>query len=314
MNCEWVKENVTLYLYNELADDARHELEQHCQRCVDCSRELESVRQFQTKMTALPQLEVSPNLLALSRVRLSEALESEVQATGWKRFVFDPTSWFRQFKFSPALAMLVFMVGFGGGIGTMYRYAGQTPMSPLPDGVKTEQHELQEASIASIQNIQVDPNSNQVEIKYNRSYPEKVSGNINDPEVQRLLLYAARNNYNSGLRMDSVDLLTKNAESQDVREALTYSLRYDNNPGVRLKALEGLSSAVREDVRVRNAVLDALLNDSNPGVRLGALHALEPARADTSVRQALRQLAKEDPNDSIRTQSRRVLATMPEID
>jgi len=114
--------------------------------------------------------------------------------------------------------------------------------------------------------------------------------------------------------MDSVDLLTKNPESQDVREALTYSLRYDNNPGVRLKALEGLSSAVREDVRVRNAVLDALLNDSNPGVRLGALHALEPARADTSVRQALRQLAKEDPNDSIRTQSRRVLATMPEID
>jgi anti-sigma factor RsiW len=314
MNCEWVKENVTLYLYNELADDARHELEQHCQRCVECSGELESVRQFQTKMTALPQLEVSPNLLALSRVRLSEALESEVQVTGWKRFVFDPTGWFRQFKFSPAVAMLVFMVGFGGGIGTMYRYAGQTPMTPLPDGVKTEQHELQEASIASIQNIQVDPNSNQVEIKYNRSYPEKVSGNISDPEVQRLLLYAARNNYNSGLRMDSVDLLTKNAESQDVREALTYSLRYDNNPGVRLKALEGLSAAVREDVRVRNAVLDALLNDSNPGVRLGALHALEPARADTSVRQALRQLAKEDPNDSIRTQSRRVLATMPEID
>jgi len=312
MNCEWVKENVILYLYNELADDARHEMEQHCQRCVDCSGELESVRQFQTKMTALPQLEVSPNLLALSRVRLSEALESEVQATGWKRFVFDPTSWFRQFKFSPALAMLVFMVGFGGGIGTMYRYAGTNPI-PVPSGVP-EQHPEQEASIASIQIIQVDPTSNQVEIKYNKTFPETRRGNINDPVVQKLLLYAARNNYNSGVRMDSVDLLTKDASSQDVREALTYSLRYDNNPGVRLKALEGLSSAVRDDVRVRNAVLDALLNDSNPGVRLGALHALEPARADTSVRQALRQLAKEDPNDSIRTQSRRVLATMPEID
>ncbi len=313
MNCEWVKENVTLYLYNELADDARHELEQHCQRCVDCSRELESVRQFQTKMMALPQLEVSPNLLALSRVRLSEALETEVQVTGWKRFVFDPTGWFRQFKFSPALAMLVFMVGFGGGIGTMWRYSNNGVLPP-PQNIEQEQHPEQEASIASIQNIQVDPTSNQVEIKYNKTFPETRRGNINDPAVQKLLLYAARNNYNSGVRMDSVDLLTKDASSQDVREALTYSLRYDNNPGVRLKALEGLSSAVRDDVRVRNAVLDALLNDSNPGVRLGALHALEPARADTSVRQALRQLAKEDPNDSIRTQSRRVLATMPEID
>jgi hypothetical protein len=314
MNCEWVKENVTLYLYNELADDARHELEQHCQRCVECSGELESVRQFQAKMTALPQLEVSPNLLALSRVRLSEALESEVQVSGWKRFIFDPTSWFRQFKFSPAVAMLVFMFGFGGGIFTMWRYGGNNSVLPAPQNYTPEQHQPQEASIASIQNIQVDPSSNKVEINYNKTFPEKVTGNINDPEVQKLLLYAARNNYNSGVRMDSVDLLTKDASSQDVREALTYSLRYDNNPGVRLKALEGLSSAVREDVRVRNAVLDALLNDSNPGVRLGALHALEPARADTSVRQALQQLAKEDPNDSIRTQSRRVLATMPEID
>ncbi len=30
MNCDWVQENICLYLYNELADDARHELEQHC--------------------------------------------------------------------------------------------------------------------------------------------------------------------------------------------------------------------------------------------------------------------------------------------
>jgi len=27
MKCEWVKENVLLYVYNELADDARYELE-----------------------------------------------------------------------------------------------------------------------------------------------------------------------------------------------------------------------------------------------------------------------------------------------
>ena len=314
MNCEWVKENVTLYLYNELADDARHELEQHCQRCIDCSGELESVRQFQEKMTTLPQMVVSPNLLTLSRMRLSEALESEEQVTGWRRFIFDPTSLLRQFKFSPAMAMLVFIAGFGGGTFTMWRYSGTNGIIPPSPNVQVEQHPAQEASIGSIQNIQVNPDSNQVEIKYNKTFPERYSGNINDPEVQKLLLYAARNNYNSGLRMDSVDLLTKTPESQDVREALTYSLRYDNNPGVRLKALEGLGPVVRDDVRVRNAVLDALLNDSNPGVRLGALHALETARADTSVRQALQQLAKEDPNDSIRTQSRRVLASMPEID
>ncbi len=33
MNCEWVQKNTALYLYDELADDARHELEQHIRRC-----------------------------------------------------------------------------------------------------------------------------------------------------------------------------------------------------------------------------------------------------------------------------------------
>jgi len=55
-------------------------------------------------------------------------------------------------------------------------------------------------------------------------------------------------------------------------------------------------------------MLDSLLNDNNPGVRSGALKALEAVRNDTGVRQALAQLAKEDPNQFIREQSGRVLA------
>jgi len=43
-------------------------------------------------------------------------------------------------------------------------------------------------------------------------------------------------------------------------------------------------------------------------------YALEASRADTSVRQALQQLAKDDPNPYIRTESRKMLASMPEID
>ena len=37
MKCEWVRENITLHIYGELADDARHELEQHVERCADCA-------------------------------------------------------------------------------------------------------------------------------------------------------------------------------------------------------------------------------------------------------------------------------------
>jgi len=82
----------------------------------------------------------------------------------------------------------------------------------------------------------------------------------------------------------------------------------------RLKAIEGLGSYVKNDVRVRDAVLEALVNDSNPGLRTQALHLLEPVRADSSVRVVLQKLAENDQNLYIRTQARNVLSQMSEID
>ena len=85
-------------------------------------------------------------------------------------------------------------------------------------------------------------------------------------------------------------------------------------PGVRLKALDGLGDYVAGDLRVRNAVLEALMQDSNPGVRIEAIRLLESVKPDSSVRDAFRQLAQQDEDDYIRRESRRVLATLPELD
>jgi HEAT repeat protein len=112
--------------------------------------------------------------------------------------------------------------------------------------------------------------------------------------------------------MDSVGLLKQRPDDPAVRESLVFSLRSDSNPGVRLKAEEALAPLVKDDVRVRNAMLEALLNDNNPGVRAGALKALAVVPNDTSVHQALAQLAKEDPNEFIRGESSRLLATSAE--
>jgi hypothetical protein len=308
MNCDWVQHNVSLYLYGELADDARHEVEQHIRRCPACAAELSAQQEFQAAMNLLPMEELSANFLAAARMRLQESLETAEQHRAWyHRFVFDPAAWMRQVHFSPALATVLLMIGFGSGVGTMYSVLGGThpPKTTAPV----------EASIAGITSIDHQPNSNKVHINYTRVLPESVEGAMDDPKIQELLSFAAKNNLNnSGVRLNSVDLLTSKPDDPRVREVLTYALRYDSNPGVRLKALDGLGSYVRQDIRVRNAVLEALLNDSNLGVRSGALHALEPVRADSSVRMALQQLAKEDPSAYIRTESQRELSLMPNID
>jgi hypothetical protein len=309
MNCDWVQENVCLYLYDELADDARHEVEQHLQRCKACAAELASQRDFQTEMNVLPVEEPSASFLAAARMRLQESLETVEQQRGWfSRFVFDPTAWLRQVRFSPALAAVLLMVGFGSGVGTMYKILGAGTHTVVPKNTV-------DASIAGITSISRTPNSDKVQIDYNRILPESVEGSINDQKIQDLLTFAARNNINnSGARLGAVEALTSKPDDQQAREALTYALRYDSNPGVRLKALDGLREHVKDDIRVRNAVLEALLNDVNLGVRGGALHALEPVSADSSVRMALQQLAKEDPSDYIRTESQRELSSMPNLD
>jgi hypothetical protein len=310
MKCEWVKENILLYVYNELPDDARYELEQHLARCGDCTAELKSARKFNALLSELPVEEPSPNLVAASRMGLQEALETTKQGGFWQRLVFDPGAWLRQVRFAPALASAIFIVGFAGGIGATYKVVSGG-VSSIASGATSHPAE---SSVMGIQSISQEPGSAQVTIKYNTVSTQEAQGSLNDQRIQQLLLFAARNNYNSGVRMDSVDLLTQQPNDLHVREALIYALRYDSNPGVRLRALDGLSASVKSDSRVRDALLEALMNDSNPGVRTEALHLLEPVRGDSSVRAVLQKLAEKDPNPYIKAEARTVLSQLPEFD
>jgi hypothetical protein len=310
MKCEWVKENVLLYVYNELPDDARYELEQHLARCADCTAELKTTRKFHAMLSELPVEEPSPNLVAASRMRLQEGLETAEQGRFWHRLIFDPAAWLRQIRFAPALAAAIFIVGFAGGIGTTYKLVSGNGASTTSGPVSAPAA----SSITGIQSITQDPGSNHISIKYDTVSTQEAQGSLNDQRIQQLLLFAARNNYNSGVRMDSVDLLTQEPNNTHVREALIYALRYDSNPGVRLKALDGLGAYVKSDPRVRDALLEALVQDSNPGARTEALRLLEPVRADSSVRLVLQKLAESDQNQYIRSQARIMLAQLPEFD
>jgi len=311
MKCEWVRESIVLYVYGELADDARHELEQHVARCEDCAAELKAEQSFHALLSRDRAEDPTPNLLAASRMRLQEALETAHQGAWWHRLAFDPANWLRQVRFSPALASAILILGFAGGVGTTYKvYGTRTPVIPPP----SQNQAPSDASIAGIESVTQNPGSNQISIKYNTVSTQEAQGSLNDQRIQQLLLYAARSNYNSGVRVDSVDLLAQKTNDMQVREALMYALQNDTNPGVRLKSLSALGNYVKDDVNVRDAVLRALVNDTNSGVRIEALRLLEPVKADGSVRGVLMALAAKDQSTYIKSQARTMLAQLPEID
>lgn len=314
MNCDWVKENSFLYAYDELPDDQRIELEQHLNRCAGCAEEAKALRGLRDVMSAVPLLEPSPSLLADSRMKLQEALEIAQQERGWKRWFFDPFAMLGSMKFSPALAAVVLMFGFAGGAAVTYRLAHNTGVTVTPSNNGPAQAPPTQASIAGIRDIQQDPNTNKVSIKYDTLQPQTAEGDLNDQRIQQLLLYAARNNGNTGVRLNSVTLLTQQPNDAKAREALKASLRYDSNPGVRMKALEALAPHIKDDATVRDVVLEVLLHDNNGGVRSLALQTLQPVSADSAVRMELQYLAQKDKDLAIKRQAQAMLYTLPEID
>jgi hypothetical protein len=314
MTCDWTKDNVVFYIYDELADDAKFAFEQHVRHCLGCRRELDAAMEFKSGMASLPVKEVSPSFLAANRMQLQEALEHAEQKRSFlSSFVFDLSGWMHQVKLAPALTAALLMIGFTGGALTTYRMTADRGVGQ-PGGVTQQPASIDTANIAQIESITPQANGNQVQIKFNTLQPQTVNGATNDPLVRQLLLLAARNNRNSSVVLDSLDVLTRSPEDNAVREALVYALRYDKNPGVRLKSLEGLKGYVKDDVHVRDAVIEALLHDGNAGVRQEAIELLDPVKADTSVRSALTVLAERDPNKFIREESKRYLASTPHLD
>src|ERR1051325_5126616 len=153
MNCEWVRENIVLQVYGELADDARHELE--------------AEQDFHALLSQDRAADPTPNLVAASRMRLQEALETAQQGSFWNRLAFDPANWLRQVRFSPALASVILILGFAGGVGTTYEIYGRGPKNdalPIATDGTTPSNS---AAIAGIDSITQVPGTDQVTIKYN---------------------------------------------------------------------------------------------------------------------------------------------------
>jgi len=312
MNCESTKENIVLYVYDELADDAKFEFENHVRQCQGCREELDSSLEFKNDMAALPVQDVSASFLAANRMQLQESLEHAAQSRSFlSSFVFDFAGWMHQIKLAPALTAVLLIIGFAGGVGTTYRMmANRIANPPGPE----QPVYVDAASVANVDSVTPEANSNQVSIKYNTLQSQTTRGSVTDPYIHQLLLLGARNNRNSGVVLDSIDLLSRSAEDNAVREALMYSLRYDKNTGVRLRALDGLKGYVRNDVQVRDAVVEALMHDTNAGIRQEAISLLDPVKADSSVHQAVQVLSERDGDKFIRAESKRYLASTPHLD
>jgi hypothetical protein len=319
MKCEMAQEQIVMWTYGELEDELAAGLERHLSECEACQSEMVGMRGMEDGLALLPVVEPSPNLVAQSRMRLDEALDQERPHGLMTRLRANLFRWTGFMQGAPALAVLLVGVGFvGGDFALRYRIAHQ----PRPVAAVTMTNSTQGA-IANVSGIVQTPNSELVQVKYNRVVPEVMQGSLDDPQIRQLLMMGMRAGTNEGVRTDSVALLAgeckqgheceRTEDGNGVRSALMVSLRYDKDASVRLKALGGLSRYVDKDQRVRDAVLESLMHDANASVRKQAIALLEPVQTDSSVRQVLRTVSTQDENPYIRTASYEALQGAADI-
>ena len=319
MKCDFASESLVLLSYGELPDELAGALEQHLAECPSCQGELESMRLFDEYLAMRPVVELSPNLLAQSRMRLDDALDMIPPHGLLTQLRTNFFRWLGNVQSAPALATLLVGVGFLGGNFT-YRYQVAHEAKPLTTVTSTRQAK---GVIANVTGIVQTPNSELVQVNYNRVVPETMEGSLDSPEIRQLLMVGTNAASTNQVRLNSVALLTSECvaghacqptpDGKGIRHQLMVSLRYDSDPGVRLKALEGLQRFVGQDKHVRDAVADTLMNDPDAQVRKTAIAMLGPVRSDSSVQQVLRTVSARDTNPYIRTASFEALQDVGDI-
>jgi hypothetical protein len=303
-------------------------VETHIARCPACaivvSREARLHRAIASFDQPADSLDPSGLLLAQCRSELAEALDDRQAAAnqqGW-RTVFSPAAWWTVLRdtlvYHPATSMAALVVvGFLAGLaGQRLRVtspASPRPMMTVSSAPKLTEQQLQSAASANVAWVTPsDSRTPMVQVQLMSQAPMNIVGSPEDADVQRALTFVLENGqrFDSGVRMDSLEVLRTRCADPEVRRAVCTAALSDRNPGVRVKALEALQG-FEQDPTVRQTLIEALQNDSNSGVRVEAINLLvsslraegSSGPADPKILGVLRDRVRNDPNKYVRQQS-----------
>lgn len=300
MTCEDARKALPLFLYGELSFDDEERVEAHLENCGTCRGEFAQQKGLHRALDAM-ELEPPPDLLFKSR----EELRRRVGAAGppresfWERLKHGFTIHVHPIPagLQPIGAAALIAMGFFGA-----------RMLPTSTGERTFNSAGLMAPVTSRVRYVEPASSGKVQIVVEETRQRMMSGSVDDQNIQKLLLAAARDPQDPGLRVESVGLLQSRPESAEVRNALLYALQHDTNPGVRLKALDGLKSSAA-DTQVRQVLTQVLLHDENPGVRTQAIDLLIQHKEDRMVG-VLQELMRKEDNGYVRLRCEKALHEM----
>jgi HEAT repeats/Putative zinc-finger len=297
MKCEDARKTLPLFLYGELSFEDEERLEVHIDECDGCRAALAREKALFKSLDAaetIPSAELLAQCRAGLRQRLAHAEPDRVNFWDRIRQGFTIHFHFAPGIMQPAGALAMLLIGFFAARMTPASFLGSFHSAGLVEPPSSRVRYVEPVGSGRVQ-IVVDETTQRV-----------LSGTLEDQSIQRLLLTAAKDPSDAGLRVESVNLLKNRPQSAEVRSALLYAVRHDSNAGVRLKALDGLKDYA-DDPETRQTLTEVLLKDDCPGVRTQVIDLLIQHHADVGV---LQEVMGKEQNGYVRMRCQRALRDM----
>jgi hypothetical protein len=300
MKCEEARESMPLFLYGELSFEDEEWFEMHVDECAQCRDALakqKALFQSLDAAEAIPSAELLDDCRAELHQRLARVKPEQAGFWDKLRQGFSINFHFAPGWMQPVGAVAMLALGFVAARVSPSSGLGSWHAAGLTEPVTSSR-------VRYVEPVE----SGRVQIVVDETRQRVLSGRLEDQSIQRLLLTAAKDPSDAGLRVESVDLLKNRPESAEVRSALLYAVQHDPNAGVRLKALDGLKEFAN-DPETRQTLTQVLLKDDNPGVRTQVIDLLIQHRSEAMVG-VLQELMNKEDNNYIRMRCQKALHEM----
>lgn len=304
------EEMLILYSWNELKKEERIDLERHLLGCDSCKNELAELTKFHEMIKIHFEEELDENVLFEARHELLAEIRNlnrkKFQLKNIWDFLTTPSINSLKLAYSFASAAIIFIAGY------FLFFKGS-------DGVMKPGKELTqiESDVTNLQFISSDFDKGEVEISFNQITPVTLKGNVNDPQIQKVLAQSLIGNENPGVRLKTVNAIQSEktaSASHMLKDALIKAMMYDSNPGVRKEAMNVLCN-LQYDSKIQDAMIYVLQNDKNSGIRIQAINCLDKLSDmqkinDPNTINVLKRKMEEDENSYIKLRAKTILTKL----
>ncbi len=317
MNHDKFLETIRSGVIDELDERQKIEFEKHLTECKICKEEFERFQRLNTLINKIELDEPDEKLLYEARMELRGALRREISKRSFITEISERiTSYFSSGLRIAVSGAAVLIIGFFAGYFVFHSTNNVVSSRQTANTIKVN-NQLLESSNTRISNVRLinkDLQSGEIEFSFEASKPVYIKGNMNDPQIQNLLLYAMLSEPNPGIRLNTINAINKDQPSEidvDIKDALIKVAETDDNAGVRRAALQ-LLKKFPLDESIKKAVLSVLSKDTNSALRIEAINILMQAKnMGTSFNKAeinvFKEKMREDENNYVRYAAKTVI-------